>query len=128
MPNASTTPDYAGLIRFLMQPFLDSPDAMRIDCEVGAGGSRVLIRLAFEGTDKGRAFGRGGRNVNAVRTVLAGVAKAAGQSANLEIFGGQPHDDGADDRGRPRASGGDRDARPRRDGNSPPPPKPKPRQ
>jgi uncharacterized protein len=121
MPNAATLPDYAGLIRFLMQPFLDNPEALRIDCEAGAGGARVLIRLAFEGTDKGRAFGRGGRNINAVRTVLIGVAKAAGQSASLEIYGGQPQDEQSEDRGRSRG-GGDRP----RERSAPPRPKPRP--
>jgi len=50
---------------------------------------RVLIRLAFEGDDKGRVFGRGGRNVQAVRTVIQAVAKASGHSAHLEVFGSQ---------------------------------------
>jgi predicted RNA-binding protein YlqC (UPF0109 family) len=50
---------------------------------------RVLIRLAIEGEDKGRVFGRGGRNIQAVRTVLQAVAQTAGHSAHLEVFGSQ---------------------------------------
>jgi hypothetical protein len=34
-------------------------------------------------------FGRGGRNVQAVRTVIQAVAQAAGHSAHLEVFGSQ---------------------------------------
>lgn len=117
----SATPDYVGLVRFLMQPFLDNPNDLRIDCEFSAARSRVWVRLAFEGADKGRAFGRGGRNVQAVRSVLAGVAKAAGQTANLDIFGGHSQDEGTDDRGR---NGADRDSRPRAPRATP---KPKPR-
>ncbi len=83
----SATPDYTRLIRFLVQPFLETPDALRVDCELLAGGARVWVRLAFEGTDKGRVFGRGGRNVQAIRSVLEGVAKAAGQTVNLDIHG-----------------------------------------
>lgn len=100
----NTTPDYAGLIRFLVQPFLEAPDALRVDCEYLANRSRVWVRLAFEGTDKGRVFGRGGRNLQAIRTVVDGVAKAAGQSINLDVYGSQSRDsDGSDDRpdGRP---------------------------
>jgi hypothetical protein len=105
--SVTATPDYAGLIRFLVQPFLESPDALRIDCEVLVNRSRVWVRLAFEGTDKGRVFGRGGRNIQAIRTVVDGIAKSAGQSVHLDIFGiqsGAPHrEDGSEERphGRP---------------------------
>jgi hypothetical protein len=53
---------------------------------------RVLVRVAFEGEDKGRVFGRGGRNIQAIRIVLQAVAQAAGQQAHLEIFGGAPNE------------------------------------
>ncbi|MCU0525946.1 MAG: KH domain-containing protein [Elainella sp. Prado103] len=82
-------PDYTRLVRYLVQPFLDSPNALRVDCEMSPRTQRVLIRVAFEGEDKGRVFGRGGRNIQAVRTVLQAVAQAAGHSAHLEVFGSQ---------------------------------------
>ncbi|MFM7424366.1 MAG: KH domain-containing protein [Elainella sp.] len=85
----TSAPDYADLVRFLVQPFLDSPDLLRVDCEVSPRTMRVLVRLAFEGDDKGRVFGRGGRNIQAVRTVLQAVAQTVGQSAHLEVFGSQ---------------------------------------
>ena len=84
----SASPNYERLVRFLVQPFLDSPDSLRLDCEVSPRTARVLIRLAIEGEDKGRVFGRGGRNIQAIRTVIQAVAQAAGQAAHLEIFGG----------------------------------------
>jgi predicted RNA-binding protein YlqC (UPF0109 family) len=86
-----STPNYAELVRFLMQPFLDSPDALKVDCEFAR--SRVWVRVALEGADKGRVFGRGGRNVQALRNALNGVAKTAGQTVNLDIFGGNPVED-----------------------------------
>jgi hypothetical protein len=72
-----------------MEPFLDSPDSLKIDSEVSHGRSRVLIRLAIEGEDKGRVFGRGGRNIQAVRTVLQAIAQLNGYSLHIEVFGGQ---------------------------------------
>ncbi|MBV8887090.1 MAG: KH domain-containing protein, partial [Chroococcidiopsidaceae cyanobacterium CP_BM_RX_35] len=51
--------------------------------------ARVWIRVAFEGEDKGRVFGRGGRNIQAIRTVVAAAATAAGHSAYLDIYGSQ---------------------------------------
>ncbi|HEY9699403.1 MAG TPA: KH domain-containing protein [Trichocoleus sp.] len=87
-PSQSASPNYERLVRFLVEPFLDSPDSLRLDCEVSPRTARVLIRLAIEGEDKGRVFGRGGRNIQAIRTVIQAVAQAAGQAAHIEIFGG----------------------------------------
>lgn len=89
LPQSSANPDYAGLVKFLVQPFLEATDSLKVDCEVAPRTRRVLIRLAFEGEDKGRVFGRGGRNIQAIRTALQAVAQTAGYSAHLEIFGSQ---------------------------------------
>ncbi|RUR75310.1 hypothetical protein PCC6912_48470 [Chlorogloeopsis fritschii PCC 6912] len=48
---------------------------------------RAWIRIAFESTDKGKVFGRGGRNIQAIRTVIAAAAEAAGHSVYLDIYG-----------------------------------------
>ena len=82
-------PDYAGLVRFLVQPFLESPDSLSVDCEISASTARVWIRVAFEGEDKGRVFGRGGRNIQAIRTVMAAAAALAGNLVYLDIYGSQ---------------------------------------
>lgn len=87
----TTSPDYVGLLRFLIQPFLESPDSLRVDCE-SANTTRVWLRVAFESEDKGRVFGRGGRNIQAIRTVIAAVAAAAGHSVYLDIYGSQVQD------------------------------------
>ncbi len=80
------SPDYVALVRFLIEPFLESPTSLSIDCEKSNANERVWIRLAFEGADKGRVFGRGGRNIQAIRTVIQAAAQAAGQSAHLDIY------------------------------------------
>ncbi|MBF2021700.1 MAG: KH domain-containing protein [Hydrococcus sp. C42_A2020_068] len=82
-------PDYCGLVKFLVSPFLESPELLSIDCEQFNQNTRVWVRLAFEGTDKGRVFGRGGRNLQAIRTVLETAAAAAGQSLYLDIYESQ---------------------------------------
>lgn len=79
-------PDYIRLVRFLVQPFLEQPESLSVDCESFARGSRILVRVAFEGEDKGRVFGRGGRNIQAIRTVLQAAAIAAGQVVHLDIY------------------------------------------
>lgn len=82
-------PDYAELVRFLIQPFLESPNSLSVDCETSTSTSRVWIRVAFEGEDKGRIFGRGGRNIQSIRTVIAAAAALAGHSVYLDIYGSQ---------------------------------------
>ena len=82
----ATSPDYPGLVQFLVRPLLDSPESLKIDCEVANDQQRVWIRLAFEGEDKGRVFGRGGRNLQAIRTVLKAAGEAASQSVYLDIY------------------------------------------
>ena len=104
-PQSQSQPNYNELVKFLVTPFLESPDSLRVDSEVSARTLRVLIRMAVEGEDKGRLFGRGGRNIQAIRTVVQAVAQAAGQVAYLEIFGSQSAGrDGGRDSGRDGAS------------------------
>ncbi|NEQ98031.1 MAG: KH domain-containing protein [Cyanothece sp. SIO2G6] len=81
--------NYVELVRFLVEPFLESPNSLRVSCEMAHKNQRVLIRLAVEGEDKGRIFGRGGRNIQAVRTVLQAVGQSSQQKVHLEVFGGE---------------------------------------
>ena len=96
----SASPNYAGLVKFLIGPFLETPGSLRVDCELHPRQSRVWVRLAFEDPDKGRVYGRGGRNIQAIRTTLEAVAQTAGQSLYLDIYDGEAGDRGS---GRPGA-------------------------
>lgn len=108
--------DYLALMHFLLDPLVDDPQALKIDQELLRGGSRILIRVALEGHDRGRILGRGGRNVNAVRQVVQAAGHLGAQDIHLEFFGVQGTDDA--DHSHP---GGHR-----RSGDAPrtPPPKP----
>jgi hypothetical protein len=83
----ATSPNYVGLVRFLIEPFLESKESLSIDCEISPTLQRAWIRIAFDSNDKGKVFGRGGRNIQAIRTVIAAAAQSAGQSAYLDIYG-----------------------------------------
>lgn len=85
----SSVPDYHQLVQFLVEPLLESPESLSIDCEALNDQKRVYIRVAFEGEDKGRIFGRGGRNLQAIRTVIDTAALGAAQSAYLEVYGAE---------------------------------------
>jgi uncharacterized protein len=60
---------------------------MSIDCEYTLDRHRVWIRVAVGTADRDTAFGRGGRNIQAVRTVLQAAAAAVGQSIHLDVYG-----------------------------------------
>jgi uncharacterized protein len=83
----STNPNYVELVRFLVTPFLEFPESLTVDFETYGSQHKVLVRLAFASSDKGRVFGRGGRTLQAIRALVEAAAKLAGQSAYLEVFG-----------------------------------------
>ena len=124
--------DYEALARFLMSPFLDKPEALKFHSESLAGGKKLWLRAAFdEDEDKGRIFGRGGRNIKAIRKAVMAAGKLEDKTVNLNVFGEpQPEREGG---GRGRSSGGRSaggrgrgDRRPRASTN-PAPPKKKPK-
>lgn len=134
-PDQETAPktDFEALARFLMEPFLDKPEALKFHIETLAGGKKLWLRAAFdEAEDKGRIFGRGGRNINAMRTVITAAAKPADMRVNLSVFG-EPEAERSDRGGRSggRSSGGGRgrgrDNRPPRASTNPAPPRKKPK-
>ncbi len=84
--NKGTMPDYLGLVKFLVTPFLESPETLRTDCEHFNNGQKVWLRLAFATEDRGKVYGRGGKNIQAIRTVLQISAINVGQSLSLEIY------------------------------------------
>ena len=135
--NSQSATDFEALARFLMGPFLDKPDELKFHVEKLAGGKKLWLRAAFnEEEDKGRVFGRGGRNIKAMRNVMMAAAKQSEMTVNLSVFG-EPEAERSDRGGRGgggrgrggRGRGGDRsrDRRPARASTNPAPPKKKPK-
>lgn len=83
-------PDYFATVKFLIEPLLDRPDALRVDCETNAKGDRTWVRIAFDASDKGRVFGRGGRTIQAIRTVVTTAAQLAGQTVYFDVYDPDP--------------------------------------
>jgi len=84
-------PDYNALISFLLKPLLAHPEALRVDFESNSKSDRVWIRVAFDPEDRGRIFGKGGRTIQSVRTVVMTAAEEAGHSARFEVFDPTPN-------------------------------------
>ena len=146
-PESSDTPnteengqaqiDFEALARFLMGPFLDKPEELKFHVEKLAKGKKLWLRAAFnEEEDKGRVFGRGGRNIKAMRNVMMAAAKQSEMTVNLSVFGEPEQERSGGGRGgdrsrgrgggRGRGRGGDRN-RPPRASTNPAPPKKKPK-
>ncbi len=103
-PSLAQPPDYERLVRFLVEPFLEKPDTLKIDCEIRPAKARVWVRLAFADSDKGRVFGRGGRTIQSIRTVLETAAQAVGHSIHLEIYGERDEKEETSKRDTPKRS------------------------
>jgi predicted RNA-binding protein YlqC (UPF0109 family) len=80
-------PDYGKIVRFLFEPLVDDPASLRIDCEKLSSSDKVWVRIAFEQEDKGIVFGRGGRNLKAIQTVLNTSAVDLNQQVYLDVYG-----------------------------------------
>ena len=105
--------DYPALARFLLEPLIDLPEDLHISSEVTAHNKKVSLRVSLGQADRGRAFGRGGRNIRAIRTIIRAAGKNVGQNVSLEIIGGES--DGQVNRGKPkpRKAGEPRPSRPK---------------
>lgn len=82
----ANSPDYVKLVRFLIEPFLEDSRSLYINSEVIKEKKKVWLRVAFEDSDRGKVFGRGGRNIQAIRTILNTTAAVNQESIFLDIY------------------------------------------
>ena len=96
------TPNYEGLIRFLIEPFLNDPQSLCVNSEVNQNKNKIWLRVAFDKNDRGKVFGRGGRNIQAIRTAIQTAATSHNESVFLDIYSDEPpkSDRGGDRRSR----------------------------
>ncbi len=109
-------PDYAQLVRFLIEPFLEDSRSLYINSEVIKDKKKVWLRVAFENSDRGKVFGRGGRNIQAIRTILNTAAAASQESVFLDIYS----DEKESSSNRDRRSGGGNFSKKKNSSKSPP--------
>ncbi len=72
------------LVSTLVRGLVREPDRVRV-YEEDANG-RLVIEVLVDEDDRGRVIGREGRTVNALRTIVAAVARERGDSCQLEII------------------------------------------
>ncbi len=64
-----------------------------MDVERLTAHQKVWFRVAFAPEDRGRMFGRGGRNIQAIRTILQATASLHGERVSLDIYGESSNSD-----------------------------------
>ena len=97
----ATKPNYEGLVRFLIEPFLKDPQSLSVNSEINRNSNKIWLRVAFDKEDRGKVFGRGGRNIQAIRTTINTAAVAHNESVFLDIYSDEP----------PKSDNGDRRSR-----------------
>ncbi len=110
----ATGPNYIGLVRFLLEPFLENSESLHADCEYLPSTNKVWLRVAFDVEDKGKVFGRGGRNIQAIRTILQTAATKGQQSLHLDVFGSSRSSDRDESSDRGTSAPRSKKGRPRR--------------
>jgi uncharacterized protein len=86
----ATSNDYEKLVRFLVEPFLENLEALSIHSEVNRSNNKIWLRVAFDKSDRGKVFGRGGHTIQAIRTTVQTSAAAHGESVFLDIYSDEP--------------------------------------
>lgn len=74
-----TGADAEGLVRYLVESLVDSPEAVKIEAIKEEGSLRLEIEL--DPDDVGKVIGRGGRIIKSIRT----LARAAGSTEELQV-------------------------------------------
>jgi hypothetical protein len=71
------------LVEFIAKSLVDDPSQVYVS-EI-EGESSVILELRVGPDDMGRVIGKGGRTVNAVRTLIRVLAAKQGKRVTLEI-------------------------------------------
>lgn len=74
-----TGADTEGLVRYLVESLVDSPEAVEI--AVSKTDSVISFQITLDPEDVGKVIGRGGRIIKAIRT----LARAAGSTEDLQV-------------------------------------------
>lgn len=72
------------LVEYLVRSLVDHPDEVSVDEVEEQSG--VVLELRVAGSDMGRVIGRGGRVINAMRSLVQVAAAKAGKHVSLELI------------------------------------------
>lgn len=72
------------LVEYIARSLVDHPDSVEVN--VVEGSSMTVLELTVDSTDMGRVIGKGGRVVNAMRSLVDVAAERKNMRATLEII------------------------------------------
>ena len=75
--------DYTDLVTYIVKAIVSRPEEVSVDMVAGERTNRVEVRLAPE--DVGKVIGRGGRNIDALRSVVRAAALKNRDRVMVEI-------------------------------------------
>jgi predicted RNA-binding protein YlqC (UPF0109 family) len=74
---------HAETIEYIVKALVDYPDQVSI--EESSDGSTLALDLTVADSDMGRVIGRGGRVINALRTVAQAIPGSEGREITIEV-------------------------------------------
>ncbi len=77
--------DIPQLVRSLVLPLVDNPDALEIYSSEPEEGS-LLVEIRVDASDAGKVIGRQGRVIKAVRTLCRAAGSRSGFSIEVELI------------------------------------------
>lgn len=72
------------LVEYIAKSLVDNPESVHVN-EIDSA-SAVILEVQVADSDMGRVIGKGGRVVNAIRTVVQVAADKEGKRVTLEIL------------------------------------------
>jgi len=73
------------LVEYLARALVDEPDAVEVESFEDEDGT-VVYELHVAERDVGKVIGRGGRTVNALRTVVRAAASGEGRRVLIDVI------------------------------------------
>ncbi|HEX9722494.1 MAG TPA: KH domain-containing protein [Candidatus Paceibacterota bacterium] len=80
---AEETPQYQGMLEYLVKSLVDNPDSVKVERKVDEMG--VLLTLTVHAQDMGQIVGRQGSTARAIRTLVRIAGLKAHARVNLKI-------------------------------------------
>ncbi len=77
--------DYLDLVEYIVKNIVDKPDAVVVETVQGRGRSET-VEIRLDPVDVGRVIGKGGRNIEAIRSLVKASAIKEHHRINVEVI------------------------------------------
>ena len=90
--------DYVDLVEYSVKNIVDHPDAVVVEAVQGRGRSET-VEIRLDPGDVGRVIGKGGRNIEAIRSLVKASAIKEHHRVNVEVIADEDERDASDRNG-----------------------------